>query len=831
MESATPIVWRAIYVLLMIASAVSAQAIFYVSPSGSNSYPGTLAQPFQTLSKALDTVQKINGSMTGDITVYLRGGTYRITEPISIGSACSGTNGYYIRFLNYPGEVPEISGGQVITGWTLYDTTKNIYQVTGPNFNFRQLYVNGIKAIRARTPNASGCSNGPNFNRIIGADKTNKNIQVPSSVMANWGNFTDVEMHLMINWGDNTLRLASYSVTGTTAYLKIKTPEDDILYQRPYPILASPVNQCYYFENAYEFLDAEGEWYLNRSTNTLYYKPRSGETMAAATVIAPKVDTLLSLRGSSTTNQAHHIAFQGITFAHSTDLRPSNYGYIDAQAGQYNISANASNQQYVARPAAAVYVACANHIRFERNVFTQLANTGLDFNYGTHDDMIQGNVFYDIGGNGISLAKFTQDTATEFHVPYNPTDTNERCVHDTIKNNYICNVTTEIQGACGIACGYPRYVDIEHNEICNVNYTGISVGFGWTTTANAMAGNRIWRNNLHQVCTFMADGAAIYTLSNQSPGSVMQYNFIHDWGTSSWADYADYSIYNDEGTGGYDVSNNVMVNAPTGVHYNGPQGTNTVTNNSGTSQTTIDSAGIEAAYRDILPLIYRNAPIFYEAEACGNILTGTAKTANATEASGGLDVGYVGNGANNFLQFNGISVSAAGTFTFTIYYLCGEVRTASISINGGTATTVSFPSTGSYTKVGSVTVSIMLAAGDNTIRFSNSSAYAPDFDRVTLAIPINIRKEAGVKTLPAGALKFSIVRGRCFFAVPAVSKASPLSVKLINCSGKVVQQLFNTLSSGGSYSADIDKKNASGIYTVVIKYGSASKAVRVLMLR
>lgn len=79
-----------------------------------------------------------------------------------------------------------------------------------------------------------------------------------------------------------------------------------------------------------------------------------------------------------------------------------------------------SNQQYVARPGAGVSVACANHIRFERNVFAHMGATGLDFNYGTHDDMVIGNVFTDIAGIGISIAKFTQDSATEYHVAYNP---------------------------------------------------------------------------------------------------------------------------------------------------------------------------------------------------------------------------------------------------------------------------------------------------------------------------------------------------------------------------------------------------------------------------
>ena len=211
----------------------------------------------------------------------------------------------------------------------------------------------------------------------------------------------------------------------------------------------------------------------------------------------------------------HNITFSGIHFLHANYLRPSNYGFLDAQAGQYNVSAFVNNDQYVGRPGAGVYVACANHIRFERNVFRYMGATGLDFNYGTHDDMIIGNVFTDIAGNGVSIAKFTQDTTAEYHANYNPSDINERCVNDTIRNNYIYNVATEMYGACGIACGYPRMVNIVHNEVCNVSYTAISVGYGWTSGANPMTNNHIDSNDVHHYALVLGDAGGIYTLSNQ----------------------------------------------------------------------------------------------------------------------------------------------------------------------------------------------------------------------------------------------------------------------------------------------------------------------------
>jgi hypothetical protein len=572
----------------------------YVSPSGDDANPGTLAQPVKTLAKARDLVRPLVAAMNADINVYLRDGTYPLSSTVTFSNSDSGQNGFYVKYMAYPGERPLITGGQPIVGWKVSDATNNIYSASGITSRFRQLYVNGVKTIRARSPNL-GANGAPNFNRISGFDKTAHNVQVASSYVSNWNNLTKVEMHYMINWTDNVLRLASYTTSGSTAYLKFQSTEDAILYARPYPQLGMTTTgkqQCFYFENALEFLDQAGEWYLDETANVLYYKPRTGEDMTTATVVAPVVETLLAVNGTSTSNQAAYLWFQGLTFAHSTYLRPSQYGFLDGQAGQYNVAATADNKQYVGRPAAGVSVTNANHIHFERNMFAQMAATGLDFISGTHDDMIIGNVFTDIGGNGVSVGKFVADETTEFHVAYNPTDKNEVCTSDTIKENYINNVTTEIQGACGIACGYPKQIDIEHNEIAVANYTGISVGFGWTATPNAMNANIINYNNIHNISNILADGSAIYTLSNQGTGSQIEYNYIHDFSQATWADYQIGGLYLDEQTSGYTVANNVSVNAPTSILQN-KNGSNSVSPLMTSGSSIISAAGIEAAYADI----------------------------------------------------------------------------------------------------------------------------------------------------------------------------------------------------------------------------------------
>jgi hypothetical protein len=586
--------------------------VLYVSPSGNDSNPGTLAQPVQTLTKARDLVRPVLGTMNADVNVFLRGGTYPLTSTVTFSGADSGQNGFYVKYTAYPGEQPLLTGGQPITGWKLYDATNNIYAASGVTSQFRQLYVNGVKAIRARSPNLVA-DGGPNFYRFSNVDKAAHNIQVSSAYVSNWKNLTKVEMHLMAAWADQTLRLASYTTSGGTADIKFQTPEDSILFVRAFPlfgITAAGKGQAFYFENALEFLDQPGEWYLDETADVLYYKPRTGEDMSTATVVAPGVETLVSVMGAdATTNAVHHLWFEGLAFAHSTYLMPSTSGFLDNQAGQYSVIPTQGNTQYVGHPAAGVVVANANHIQFEKNVFGQMAATGLDFSYGTHDDMIEGNVFTDIGGSGISIGKFTASESTEMHVPYNPVDPSEICTSDTIKDNYVTNVTTEIQAACGIAAGYPRFIDIEHNEVSFTNYTGISVGFGWTAAVNAMSNNKINYNNVHDVAKILADGGAIYTLSNQGPASQEEYNYLHDFQKSTWADYDDHGIYMDEQTGGYTVSHNVLVNCPT-LFKNSIGANDTITDNAGTLATTISAAGIEPAYASIKTTLKLPLPVF-----------------------------------------------------------------------------------------------------------------------------------------------------------------------------------------------------------------------------
>ena len=123
---------------------------------------------------------------------------------------------------------------------------------------------------------------------------------------------------------------------------------------------------------------------------------------------------------------------------------------------------------------------------------------------------------------------------------------------------------------------------------------------------------------------------------------------------------------------------------------------------------------------------------YYEAEASNNTLSGAAVVASDSNCSGGKKVGYLGNGANNYVIFNGINVTSSGSYTLTIYYLSAEARTFDVSVNGGTGIVVNCNSSGGWSTVGTITATISLNSGNNTIKFYNNSGYCPDLDRISI---------------------------------------------------------------------------------------------------
>jgi hypothetical protein len=280
---------------------------------------------------------------------------------------------------------------------------------------------------------------------------------------------------------------------------------------------------------------------------------------------------------------------------------------VPLQAGMYLLDAyklkpkgtpeksGLENQAWVGRPVAAVEVSYANHTGFKDCIFTHLASTGLDYVRGTHDDEVSGNMFTDVGGTGILAGTFS-DESLEAHLPYNPRDTRDICTNETISNNLVYNVTNEDWGCVGIGAGYVKGIKIEHNEIFDVSYTGISVGWGWTKATNCMSDNLIRANKIHHYAKHMYDVAGIYTLSAQ-PNTLVDSNYVDDIYKVSYAHDPQhwFYLYTDEGSSYITLKNNWCPSEKFLKNANGP-GNVWETNGPLVSEAVKSAAGLQEPY-------------------------------------------------------------------------------------------------------------------------------------------------------------------------------------------------------------------------------------------
>ncbi|HEY9186851.1 MAG TPA: right-handed parallel beta-helix repeat-containing protein [Ignavibacteria bacterium] len=558
----------------------------FVSPGGNDNNNGSEKKPFKTIERAKEYIKSLK-SQNGDIIVYLRGGEYYLNKTVVFKSEDSGKNGFFVIYKAYKDEKPVISGGVEVKGWEKYKD--GIYRAKFNGEVFRQLYVNGKKAIRARDPEKG------TYYRLKFWDYKYSDVIVDANQVAKIKNIDKVEMIPHLHWAEQVLHLASIDKIKEFAYIKFKEPAQEMIFKRDYPIKAE--NESYHFENALEFLDTEGEWFFDENEKYIYYKPYLYEDISKSKVIVPQLETLIKIEGTIE-NPVKNLVFYGITFAHSNWNLPSKTSVCFAQAGQYTHKLIAPNEQYFKKPESAIQVDYAQNIKFERNIFKFLGSTGLDFFKGVSNSSIIGNIFYQISGNGISLGTFSGPDEHQ-SVMYNPKDEREGCSNDTISNNVVTEVCHDYINACGITVGYARGMVIKHNEVYNLPYTGISVGWGWEDKPNFMKNNTIQWNHIYDVMKILCDGGGIYTLSRQ-PESDISYNFIHDISKSIWAIGApNNGIFFDQGSSGFTIYKNVFKDIPAGNTRHNMTGKLNYIENEYYDEEVMTKAGLEEKYKDI----------------------------------------------------------------------------------------------------------------------------------------------------------------------------------------------------------------------------------------
>lgn len=594
----------------------------WISPKGSDFNDGTRQSPKATLTSALRQAREWrrteDNRIQGGITIYMEGGTYAFHEPVFIRPEDSGTKESPTIIRSVGDEKVVLSGGICINGWKKQGKVwvADVPAFNGRPLDFRQLWVNGKKAVRARD-----VEDFEKMNRICSVDEKNEILYVPAvsirRLIDNKGNlkakYAEMVLHQM--WCVANLRIRSVEVQGDSAAIRFHQPESRIQFEHPWPrpmVTTDGHNSAFYLTNARELQDVPGEWYHDIDARKVYCYLREGEKMQEAEVIVPAVETLVRVEGTLD-RPVCHIRFEKITFSYTTWMRPSEKGHVPLQAGMYltdgyridpkmqrnYLNHPLDNQGWLGRPAAAVRVVAARQIDFERCRFEHLGSTGLDYEEAVQGGVVRGCLFRDIAGNGLLVGSFSP-AAHETHLPYDPADRREVCTQQHINNCYFTEIGNEDWGCLAIAAGYVGDVNIEHNEISEVPYSGISLGWGWTQTVNCMRNNRVHANLIHHYAKHMYDVAGIYTLGSQPKSyvtencvhSIYKPGYVHD--PNHW-----FYLYTDEGSSFITVRDNWTegekylqnANGPGNVwENNGPKVDNDVR----------ERAGLEAGYKDLL---------------------------------------------------------------------------------------------------------------------------------------------------------------------------------------------------------------------------------------
>lgn len=535
-----------LFALGVMGTEVRAEKKYYVAPNGNDQNIGTSLQaPFQTLTRAQQAVRdlKAAGTLTEQVTIYIKGGTYSITEPLLLTDEDSGNERCPITYTALPGEKVLLSGGERINGWKRYKG--DIWVTTLPEVQegkwwFRQLYVNGELRGRARTPNQSV------FEVAATTDTTTsmRSYQVPSDSFIyregdldpKWKHPENGEAIIYHYWTDSHLPIQS--IDGKKNCITFGYSSGKVFRDGFHGDLAR-----YVVENILETLDQPGEWVLERSTGRLYYMPLPGEDLTTAEVIAPKTEKLIQFKGNPREGKfVEYVNFHNLAMGYTNFNLP--WGDCNNSQGSASVSA-------------CIEMTGARHCSIEQCKLYNLGTFAVELFDGCTFNRFCGNQLENLAAGGFRLRGIEPGNLPSL-----------RTGNNTISDNTIAYYGLTYPSAVGILVMHSDCNTIAHNLIHHGDYTGISVGWSWGYQRSAARNNLIEQNHIHDIGyhNLLSDMGGIYTLG-LSPGTAVRNNLVHDVNANR---YGGWGIYADEGSTSVLIENNIVYNTKYGtfnIHY------------------------------------------------------------------------------------------------------------------------------------------------------------------------------------------------------------------------------------------------------------------------
>lgn len=505
-----------LFLLLAVSPAMLASTV-HVSPSGSDAADGSRGRPLASIPAALRMSRELRAKTPGEaVTIELRGGRYELAEPVLLTPADSGLT---VRAAE--GQSPTLSGGQRLTGWRRAPERPDLWTVVVPavrdgQWYFHQLFVNGQRTQRARTPNEG-------FFRTAGKLGAGSPITLPfkaGEVKPEWTSLPDARLIMLMKWTDLQVPIRAVDTTANVAQL----PGGPVAFWMDEP------DARYWVENVPDALDQPGEWYLDRKTGLLSYLAPKGIDPNRDLVVAPRLRQAVQVEGDvKSARPVTGVTFSGLTFA-DTDYEVPVDGMISPQ------SAVPLRGGFLATHAVDCVVADCT--------FANLAGYGVDLGRGVQRWRFVGNAVRDLGAGGIRIGEPGDREPSAF----------DACHSHVVTDNEIVRLGRVFAPGCGVIIFQSGTNHIAHNHIADLYYTGISIGWNWGYQDTPCRANVIEFNLVERVGQGrLSDMGGFYTLGPQ-PGTVIRNNVFRD--IQSYQ-YGGWGLYTDEGSTGIVVENNV----------------------------------------------------------------------------------------------------------------------------------------------------------------------------------------------------------------------------------------------------------------------------------